>query len=104
MVVSFYSEREATVDFRLVCSCRRASQCTACQHGLLLLIETDGAELLPVADQLIFHNDFVNGEFSLIVLSAGFCLDDKAPTSLSDSIGTLISSAISLLPRKISPV
>jgi hypothetical protein len=68
MVVSLDGEREATVNLRTVRHIG-TSQGAARQHSLLLLIEADSAELLPVADQLVFDNDFVDGELSLSQLS-----------------------------------
>lgn len=35
------------------------------EHGLLGVIEGNSAELLPVADQLVLDNNFVNSEFTL---------------------------------------
>lgn len=49
MIVSLDGKREATVDLRRIGRIQ-TSQCTARQHGFLLLIEADGTELFPVAD------------------------------------------------------
>lgn len=40
-------------------------QCAAGKHGFLGIVEGDSTELLPVADQLVLDNDFVDGKFAL---------------------------------------
>lgn len=42
-----------------------AFKSTARKHGLLGVVKGNGTELLPVADQLILDDDFMNGEFTL---------------------------------------
>lgn len=42
-------------------------QCAAGEHGLLGIIKGNGSELLPVADELVFNNDFVDSKFSLTI-------------------------------------
>ncbi len=59
MIVPLDCKREAAVNLRIVRHFR-APQCTACQHGFLLLIEAYGAEFLPVANELVFHDDLVD--------------------------------------------
>lgn len=65
VIVPTNCERETTGDFRYLRSSNWAAEGAARKHGLLLLIEANGTKLLPVADQLILHNDFVNGKLSL---------------------------------------
>jgi hypothetical protein len=43
----------------------RIFQSTRCKNGLLTLIESDGAEFLPVRHQRVFGHDFVESEFTL---------------------------------------
>lgn len=65
MCISANCERETAVDLRI---CRlevRILQRAASQHGLLSVVEGDGTEFLPVADQVIFDDNLVNGQFSL---------------------------------------
>ncbi len=89
MIVSSNSEREAAVDgFEVGVVCR-AAQRTAREHCFLLLVETDRTELLPVADELIFDDDFMDGELALQALSAYFAeFHSILLTSRRDSIGT----------------
>jgi hypothetical protein len=64
MVVSLDREAEAAMDLWTVGRIG-AAQCAACQHGFLLLIETNSAEFLPVRNELVFDDNFVDREFSL---------------------------------------
>jgi hypothetical protein len=67
VVVSFNGEREAAVNLGVISSCRRCrgAQGTARQHSFLLLIKTDGTEFLPIADQLILHDNLMDGKLTL---------------------------------------
>ena len=42
-----------------------ASQSATGQHSFLLLIKADSRELLPVADELVLNNNFVDCELAL---------------------------------------
>ena len=59
MIIPLDSKREAAVDLRTFGHVGTLQR-TARQHGFLLLIKADGAELLPIRDQLIFNNDLVD--------------------------------------------
>jgi len=103
IVVTFDGKREAAL-YILTSTSRRTPQCATRQHSFLLLIEANCAEFFPIAYQLIFYNEVVYCQLALAELAWSGHTVDVQPTSRSDSIGTRISSAISLLPRKISPV
>ena len=68
VIVPFYGEREAALNI-VICTCQRRPQCTTRQHGFLLLVKADSAELLPVANKLIFHNEVVYGKLTLTTVS-----------------------------------
>ena len=40
-------------------------QRAAGQHGFLRAIEGDGTKFLPIADEMVFDNDFVNSKSAL---------------------------------------
>ena len=61
MVVSADGEGEATWNLRHLRVGERTTQSAACEHSLLLLVKADGTEFLPVADELVFHYNLVNG-------------------------------------------
>ena len=68
MVVAPDGKRKATLDFVIGVGAGNF-QCTARKHGLLRVVESDCPELLPVADQLVFDNDFVDGKLALELLN-----------------------------------
>ena len=65
MRIAAYCERETARNRFLLAMWRRALQGTACEHRLLGTVERNGAKFLPIADELIFHYDFVDGELPL---------------------------------------
>lgn len=69
VIVTLDGEREATLYIGVIGSWRRASQGAARQHGFLLLIETNSAELLPVAYKLILNDKVMYGKFPLPIVS-----------------------------------
>lgn len=107
-VVIITSDREGEAALNPL-ACRigvGAFQRAAGEHCFLGVVEGNCTELLPVANQLVLDNNFVDGKFALqkevsILSRAG---KHSTLTSRRLSIGTSISCAISLLPRKISPV
>lgn len=59
-----------------------------CEHRFLLLVEANSTKFLPVADQLIFHDNLMDGQLALSRVSVekkSKCTDQL--TSRSDSIG-----------------
>lgn len=65
VVVSSNGEGETARNVRLISAWGGTSECAACQHRLLLLVEANCAKLLPVADELIFHDEVMYGELAL---------------------------------------
>ena len=64
MIVSSNCEREAALD-----SFARPSgtfQSATGKHGFLSIVEGDGAEFFPVADQLILDDNLMNCELPLL--------------------------------------
>ena len=49
-------EREAALNFGVRGLRIRVLQGASCQHGFLRVIESDGEEFVPVADQVFLHN------------------------------------------------
>jgi len=65
VIISSDRKGEAALD-PFICRIRvGAFQRAAGKHGFLGIVEGDSTELLPVADQLVLDNDFVDGKFSL---------------------------------------
>ena len=65
MIVSFDGKRKAAVDLG-VCGMKiRVSQPATRQHGFLETVKGDVTKFFPVADQMVFDNDLMDGEFSL---------------------------------------
>lgn len=64
MVVTSNRKGEAARDrlARRVCG---ALESTAGEYGFLGVVESNGAEFLPVANQLVLNNDFMYGKFTL---------------------------------------
>ena len=100
------SKGKAAADSRIFRGRVRVLQRAARKDGLLRLIKRYGAKLFPIADERVFCDDVVDRNLALYTLSVSTACDvrHRRLTSRSCSIGTCISSAISLLPRKISPV
>jgi hypothetical protein len=69
IIVPLDRERETAMNLQGVRHLRTSERATR-QHGFLLLIEANGAELLPIRDKLVFHYDFVDCEFALHNMSA----------------------------------
>lgn len=65
MIVSFDGKRKAAIDFGVGGMKIRVSQRTTRQHGFLGIVKGDAAKLFPVADQMVFDNNLMNGEFPL---------------------------------------
>jgi hypothetical protein len=66
MVISPYGKREAAFDLLIHGCCIRVLQSAAGQHSLLQTIKRDGPKLLPVTDELIFHDNLMDRQFSLV--------------------------------------
>lgn len=65
MIVTSDRKREAALD---AFACRvgiRALKSAASEHCLLCVVEGNGTKFLPVADELILNDNFMNGKFSL---------------------------------------
>ena len=66
MVVASNGKGEAAFDL-LIHGCGvRVLQSAAGQHSLLQTIKRDGAKLLPVTDELIFHDNLMDRQFPLV--------------------------------------
>lgn len=68
MVIPSNCEREAAGYLSNLRTRRWGTQSTTCEHGFLLLVETDGAEFLPITDQLVLNNDLVDSKFALLMV------------------------------------
>ena len=102
-------EGEATVYLWRRSGAIRTSQGATGKNCFLRVIESNRAELLPITDKGSFSDNLMDGQLALnfgLNSQKSSCHSPrrKQHTSLICSIGTLISSASSLLPRKISPV
>lgn len=64
MIVTSDSERETAWN-TLACRVTRALESAAGEHSFLGVVESNSAELLPVAHQLILHEEFMDCEFTL---------------------------------------
>lgn len=65
MVIPADGEGETALDLWVVRLEIGITQCTAREHRFLCLIESDGAELLPVADELVLDYDLVDCKLAL---------------------------------------
>jgi hypothetical protein len=57
---------EAAFDLLIHGGCVRILQSAAGQHSFLQTIKRDGPKLLPVTDELIFHDYLVDRQFPLV--------------------------------------
>ena len=69
MIVTSYREGEATLDLSINGLGIRILQCATGKHSLLGVVKRNMSKLLPVANQLIFHNDFVDSKLALALAS-----------------------------------
>ena len=67
MVISSDGERETTFD-GLTRIEIWISEFTTSEHCLLLVVECNGSKLLPVAHELIFHDNLVYSQLALVVI------------------------------------
>ncbi len=90
VVIPPNGEGETALNLRVVCLQVGITQCTACKHRLLCLVEGDRTELLPVADKLILDYDLVNRKLALRMWSIAVhqACSLLVLTSRNDSIGT----------------
>ena len=65
MIVSFDGKRKAAIDFGVGGMKIRVSQRTTCQHGFLGAVKGNVAKFFPVADQMVFDDNLMNGKFPL---------------------------------------
>ena len=93
VVISSNRKRETALNLPICSAQVGVLERTTGQHCFLRAVESDRAELLPIADELVFHYYFVDCQFTLCIqyqhLLFPFVLLGKvAPTSRKDSIGT----------------
>lgn len=68
VVVSSDGERETAMNLCTISTSRRTPQCTTRKHSLLLLIEANRAEFLPVTDQLVLDNNLMDCKLALFTV------------------------------------
>lgn len=111
MFITAYRKRKTTLDDRVIWRITRVLEWARRQQRIVRRIKRNGAKLLPISYHRLFGEDLMQRNLALRDL-VSICSQRKvlsgykgdALTSRSWSTGTLISSAISLFPRKISPV
>lgn len=96
MIISTDGKRETAGDILLWAVRIRALKRTTCKHRLLRTVKRDGAEFLPVANELIFDHYFMNSKLTLLIIRYDILNKNRLKlTSRNESIGTSMSWAIS---------